>query len=103
MMQLLDISQSLLKEDGVALSTMMKTECLRYQDEFLGMFFSKEDALIIKVSPSRVQELIKEGIVREFSFTKKVFKEWVLISLEYRDDYQLYLKEALKYAKELKL
>jgi len=35
-----DVATSeLLKDEGVELSTMMKTPCLRYKGEFLTMFF----------------------------------------------------------------
>lgn len=84
---------------GVEESTMMKTPCLRYKGSFLAMMFDKEDALIIKVSPERVNELIAEGRGMEFNFTKKRFKEWVLIPLEFQDEYEAYMNEALLYAK----
>jgi len=89
----------ILKETGVEQSTMMKTPCIRYQGEFLSMMFEKEDALIIKVSPERVNALIAEGKGMEFNFTKKRFKEWVLIPLEFEDEYEAYIYEALQYAK----
>ncbi|PCI46255.1 MAG: hypothetical protein COB49_08785 [Alphaproteobacteria bacterium] len=91
---------TMLLNDGVEESTMMKTPCLRYRGSFLIMMFDKEDALIIKVSPERVNELIFSGIGMEFNFTKKRFKEWVLIPLEFQDDYEAYINEALIYAKE---
>jgi len=96
-----DLARSeLLKEDGVELSTMMKTPCLRYKGEFLTMMFDKEEALIIKVAPERVNELITEGKGKEFNFTKKRFKEWVLIPSEFEDEYEEYIYEALEYAKK---
>ena len=61
--------------------------------------FDKEDALIIKASPDRVNELIDTDIGLEFNFTKERFKEWVLIPLEYQDDYETLIKEPLAYAK----
>lgn len=88
------------QEEGVEESTMMKTPCLRYKGEFMAMMFDKEDALIIKVSPERVNELIAEGNALEFNFTKKRFKEWVLIPSELEDQYQSYIYESLIYAKE---
>lgn len=91
---------AMLKVDGVAVSTMMKTPCLRYRGSFLAMMFDKADALIIKVSPERVNELISLGIGAEFDFTKKRFKEWVLIPLEFQDDYEQYISEALTYAQK---
>lgn len=89
----------LILENGVESSTMMKTPCLRYHGEFLGMFFEKEDSLIIKVSPNRVNQLIEEGIGREFNFTKKRFKEWVLIPFELEEQFERFLMEALIHAK----
>ena len=90
---------ALLSEDGVEESTMMKTPCLRYKGTFLTMMFDKEDALIIKVSPERVDELVSLGTGMEFNFTKKRFKEWVLIPQEFEGDYESYMREALLYAK----
>ena len=89
---------SMLAIAGVEESTMMKSPCLRYQGSFLGMMFDKEDALIVKVSPARVNDLIEQGIGIEFNFTKKRFKEWVLIPREFEEDYTSYMQEALRYA-----
>ena len=91
---------ALLMEDGVEESTMMKSPCLRYKGQFLAMMFDKEEALIIKVSPERVNDLISSGKGMEFNFTKKRFKEWVLIPLAFQDDYEAYIREALSYAKQ---
>lgn len=68
----------------------------------MAMMFTKEDALIIKVSPERVKELIASGQGMEFNYTKTPFKEWVLIPLEFQDEYESYLTEALAYAKTKK-
>ncbi|WP_120633845.1 hypothetical protein [Ruegeria sp. EL01] len=91
---------AMLALDGVVDSTMMKTPCLRYKGSFLAMMFDKEDALIIKVSPERVNELVSQGFGVEFNLTKKRFKEWVLIPLKYQDDYEAYISEALTHAQE---
>ena len=91
--------QRLLMEPGVEKGTLMKGPCLRYRGAFIAAMFEKTDALIIKVSPERVNELIDEGIGMEFNFTKKRFKEWVLIPLDYEDQYEAYIREALAYAK----
>lgn len=89
----------LLNEDGVEESTMMKSHCLRYQGEFMGMFFDKADALIIKLSSNHVQTLIADGIGLAFNYTKRPFKEWVMIPIEFADQYEHFLFEALTYAK----
>jgi len=78
---------------------MMGSPCLRYNGEFVAMMFEKQESLIIKVAPERVNELIAEGEANEFNYTGKRFKEWVLIPLEFEDKYSMYLDEALAYAK----
>ena len=92
-------ADKILGEYGVEQSTMMKTPCLRYKGAFLAMMFDKENALIIKVAPQRVDQLIAEGKGREFNFTKKRFKKWVLIPLAYEDEYEAFIFESLQYAK----
>jgi len=87
------------EEDGVEASTMMKSPCIRYRGKFLAMIFDRQDALIIKVSEERVNELIAEGKGRAFNFTKKRFKEWVLIDLNRKDELGDRVLEALQYAK----
>lgn len=93
-------TSAILQEDGVELSTMMKSPCLRYKRAFMVMMFERGNHLIIKVSPERVKKLIHEGKGKEFNFTKKRFKEWVLIPLKFRRQYKSLLLEALAYAKQ---
>jgi len=50
---------------------MMGTPCLRYSGNFIGMMFDKEDSLIVKLSPQRVNEIIADDLGKEFNFTKK--------------------------------
>jgi hypothetical protein len=95
-----ELSNAFCKEAGVESSTMMGSPCLRYRGEFISMMFDKQDALIIKVAPDRVIELVDTGAGLEFNYTGKRFKEWVLIPSEFEDDYEGYVSEALDYAKE---
>jgi len=92
----------IIKEAGVEESTMMKTPCIRYKGSFMAMMFDKEDSLIVKISPERVNQLVSEGKGNEFNFTKKRFKEWVLIPIEYEEEYESYIYESLEYAKKSK-
>lgn len=94
-----EIAEKLAKEPGVEQSTMMKSPCLRYKGDFMAMMFEREDCLIVKLSPARVDELIESGDGREMNFTGKKFKEWVLIPREFEDSYESYVAEALDYAK----
>ena len=93
-----EIVHKITQEEGVEESTMMKSPCLRYKGDFMAMMFSKEDALIVKVSPERVDEIIDQGKGREFNFTQTRFKEWVLIPLEFEEDFDEFIYEALAYA-----
>jgi hypothetical protein len=94
------VAAKLVKEQGVEYSTMMSSPCLRYKGAFMAMMFRRQDALIIKVSPERVDELITSGKGLEFNFTKKRFKEWVLIPSKFETQYENYMREALAYAKQ---
>lgn len=85
---------------GAEASTMMGTPCLRYKGEFFTMMFDRENALIIKVPEQRVLELIQDGTGLEFNFTKKKFKEWILIPEKNEDKYERLILEALDYAKQ---
>jgi hypothetical protein len=91
--------QEFLLEKSVEKSTMMKTTCLRYKGSFVTMFFDKENSLIVKLPEDRVQELIRQGVGNEFNFTKKKFKEWILIPLEHQNQYKKLITEAISFAK----
>ena len=93
------LAQSFSQQPHMEISTMMASPCLRYKGNFVTMFFEKQDALIIKVSPERVNEIIEHGEGNEFNFTKKRFKEWVLIPSEFEERFEQYINEAMTYAK----
>ena len=94
-----EIASRMTEHEGVEISTMMGSPCLRYHGEFMTMMFDKADSLIVKVSADRVNELIEEGVGNEFNYTGKRFKEWVLIPLEFEDQYPDLVYEAMMYAK----
>jgi hypothetical protein len=78
---------------------MMGTPCLRYKDDFIAMMLEKEGSFIIKVSDDCVNEIIENGEGNKFNFTKKKFKEWVLIPSEFEKMYKGYVLEALVYVR----
>ncbi|MEO9943763.1 MAG: hypothetical protein ABJD02_11135 [Paraglaciecola sp.] len=84
---------------GAEKSTMMGTPCLRYNGQFFSMMFTKESSLILKLPEKRVNELIDIGKGHEFNFTKKRFKEWVLIPESLEDEYEALMLEALNHTK----
>lgn len=94
-----ELERKFVNEYGAEKSTMMSAPCLRYKGQFIAMMFDMEEALIIKVSEKRVDELIAENVGREFNFTKKRFKQWVMLPKEQKGAYEKYLFEALEYAK----
>lgn len=96
------IAEMLSRQPGVEISTMMKTPCLRYEGDFVAMMFDQEDSLIVKLSADRVDALIAAGTGQEFNFTKKRFKEWVLIPRRLEDQFEAFILEALDYVKSRK-
>jgi len=99
MMRYEDVADKITQKSGVTHSTMMKSPCLWYKGDFIAMMFEKEDSLIIKVAPDRVDELIANGKGMKLNFTKKKFEKWVLIPLEFEDKYESYINETLEYVK----
>ena len=89
--------EQMLQHQGVEESTMMSSHCLRCQGNFFAMWFEREDSLIVKLPAERVQELVDKGKGKEFNFTGKRFKEWVLIP-ENADNHLLLVEEALQFA-----
>jgi hypothetical protein len=78
---------------------MMGTPCLRYKGDFIAMMFEKEASFIIKVTDDWLNEIIENGEGTKFNFTKKKFKEWVLIPSEFEKMYKGYVLEALVYVR----
>lgn len=93
------IADKMAELKGVEISTMMQSPCLRYDGNFIAMMFEKQDALIVKLSEQRVNEILESGEGLAFNFTKKRFKQWVLIPLEFERLYESFMKEALMHAK----
>ena len=87
-----EIMDKLVEIEGVEKPTMMKSPCPHYKGDFMAMMFNKEQALIIKVSPERVNEYITQSKGYEFNFTGKRFKEWALIPMDFEEDYQACVK-----------
>ena len=95
-----EIEKKLARLKGVEQSTLMKTQCLRYNGDFFAMELGKVNGLVIKVSPERVDDLIASGIGQAFNFTKKKFKEWVVIPAKFENQYEAFAREAMEYVKQ---
>ena len=96
------LTKKMVRFQGVEESTMMGTHCLRYKGDFFTMWFDKANSLIVKLLAERVTELIELGEGNPFNFTRKQFKEWVLIPAGRSGDFEKLAREALKFARSKK-
>jgi hypothetical protein len=94
-----ELAQNFSQQQNVEESTMMGSPCLRYKGDFVAMMFDKAESLIVKLPAERVNELVTNGEGNEFNFTKKRFKEWVLIPLQFEQYFESYIEEALAFAR----
>jgi len=101
-MEYVEAADKLLKLEGVQLSTIMNHPCLRYKKDFFAMMFKQLECLVIKLSAERVNELIDSGRGLPFNVTGKRFKEWVMIPMECKSDFESYMREAMEFVKSKK-
>ena len=78
-MTLEELKLSLPSDNNITIGTMMKAPCIRVNKNFLTMIDTKSGDLFLKLPEDRVNELIEQNIGEPFNFTKKQFKEWVII------------------------
>jgi len=81
---------------------LVKVFCAEPGVEESTMMFERESALIVKLPAERVNELVGQGAGREFNFTGKKFKEWVLIPEQEEALFEGYVREALEFARAKK-
>lgn len=93
-----DIARPLLAEDGVVEGSIMNFPCLRNGKEFFGMPHHETGDAVLKLPKTRVAELIADGVGQPFGPGKKIFKEWVLVGQEHRDQWVDLLQEARAFA-----
>lgn len=94
-----EVTDKLLRIDGVALSTVMHYPCLRYRGAFIAMPFRQIESLVVKLDAGRVDELIGNGTGMPFNITGKRFKEWVVVPEDHADSYEKLMFEALEFAR----
>jgi hypothetical protein len=59
--------------------TIMNGRCLRVGKEFLALVDYKGSGLVVKLSKTRVEELVDTGVGKRFAPAGKVFKEWLSV------------------------
>lgn len=78
--QFWDLAEELMQAPTVEEGTMMGHRCLRVDGAFAAMYSIRDNGLIVKLSESRVDELVDEGAGQPFAPAGKVFREWVLVA-----------------------
>jgi len=77
------LAGELMRQDTrVEEGTIMKGRCLRAHGEFVALPDFKGAGLVVKLSRSRVQELLEAGVGESFAPAGRVFKEWVSVPLQ---------------------
>ena len=73
------LTDDLLYDPAVGRSTMMGYPCVRRAGRFFASFETRAEALVVKLSPERVAELIADGTGEPFAPNGRAFREWVTI------------------------
>jgi hypothetical protein len=89
-----ELTDDLLHDPAVGRSTMMGLPCVRRADRFFASFDVGADALVLKLPPERVRELIAEGRGEPFAPNEGVFREWVTVPAPDPDVWAQLLAEA---------
>jgi hypothetical protein len=79
-------------------STMMGLPCVRLDGRFFASLDRRTQALLVKLPPARVGELIAHGVGEPFAPAGRVFREWVAIPQPDRERWQRLLTEARDHA-----
>src|SRR5262245_13167004 len=93
-----ELAEPLLSDSAVSRSTMMGYPCLRYDGRFFASIDRKTQALLIKLSESRVAQLIEAGHGEPFAPAGRTFREWVAITQPQRRRWDRLIHEALTHA-----
>ena len=78
--------------------TIMKGRCLRVRGEFVALVDYKDAGLVVKLSRTRVSELVATGDGRPFGPAGKVFGEWVSFPAVDKERWLAVLREAVAHA-----
>jgi hypothetical protein len=85
-------------DPGVHRSTMMGLPCVRLDGRFFASLDRRTHALLVKLPPERVGELIAGGVGAPFAPAGRVFREWVTIPQPDRERWRRLLTEARDHA-----
>ena len=72
------LAEPILARAGVERSTMMGLPCLRVQGAFFASCDRRIGDLLVKLPPTRVEELVESGRAQPFAPAGRRFREWAV-------------------------
>ena len=95
-----NLAESLLACPGVERSTMMGLPCLRFSGTFFASFDRRTGVMLIKLTASRVDELVGSGQAVPFAPAGRRFREWAAVPGGRSESWKPLLDEALQVASD---
>jgi len=95
-----NLAEPLLARIGVERSTMMGLPCLRFSGTFVASFDRRTGNLLIKLTESRVDELVGSGQAVPFAPAGRRFREWAAVPEGRSEGWRPLLDEALQAASD---
>jgi hypothetical protein len=93
-----ELVEPMYADPAVRRSTMMGLPCARLDGRFFASLDRRSGALLVKLPPQRVAELVGGGEGEPFAPAGRTFREWVAIPRPDRGRWQALLAEAKAYA-----
>jgi uncharacterized protein (TIGR02453 family) len=93
-----DLVQPLYADPAVQRSTMMGLPCVRLDGRFFASLDRRTGALLVKLPPDRVRQVIADGHGEPFAPAGRVFREWVAVPRPDRRRWRSLLVEAQSHA-----
>lgn len=95
-----ELTDDLLYDPAVGLSTMMGYPCVRLAGRFLASYDKHAGTLVVKLPRERVADLIESGAGDPFTPNGRTFREWVSVSTVDRKLWAQLLTEAVDFARK---
>jgi hypothetical protein len=93
-----ELAEELQAEDSrVVGGTIMNGPCLRVRKEFLALYDTKGEGLVVKLPKDRVAGLIELGKGESFAPAGRVFREWLLVPKADRRQWRKLLREGVEF------
>ena len=93
-----EMAEPLLATTGVTRSTMMGLPCLRRDGVFFAAWDRGTEALLIKLSRTRVDQLLGSGAAQPFAPAGRRFRQWAAVPPQQAQSWPGLLDEALRFA-----